>query len=71
MKGEKEAAAMEMTTEEAFVKVLQRHRIGHAFGIFGSPFMPVSGRSTRCYDLAPIARMRQSVAYQTWDAPAR
>jgi len=31
-----------MTTEEAFVKVLQRHRIAHAFGIIGSAFMPVS-----------------------------
>jgi sulfoacetaldehyde acetyltransferase len=31
-----------MTTEEAFVKVLQRHGIAHAFGIIGSAFMPVS-----------------------------
>jgi len=31
-----------MTTEEAFVKVLQRHGIEHAFGIIGSAFMPVS-----------------------------
>ncbi len=33
---------MRMTTEEAFVKVLQRHGIEHAFGIIGSAFMPVS-----------------------------
>mgnify|MGYP001301560636 CR=1 FL=1 len=31
-----------MTTEEAFVKVLQRHGIEHAFGIIGSAFMPIS-----------------------------
>ncbi len=31
-----------MTTEEAFVKVLQMHGIEHAFGIIGSAFMPVS-----------------------------
>jgi sulfoacetaldehyde acetyltransferase len=33
---------MKMTTEEAFVKVLQRHGIRHAFGIIGSAFMPIS-----------------------------
>ncbi len=33
---------MQMTTEEAFVKVLQRHGIDHAFGIIGSAFMPIS-----------------------------
>lgn len=33
---------MRMTTEEAFVKVLQRHGIAHAFGIIGSAFMPIS-----------------------------
>lgn len=33
---------MRMTTEEAFVKVLQRHGIDHAFGIIGSAFMPIS-----------------------------
>ncbi len=33
---------MKMTTEEAFVKVLQRHGLEHAFGIIGSAFMPVS-----------------------------
>ena len=31
-----------MTTEEAFVKVLQMHSIEHAFGIIGSAFMPIS-----------------------------
>lgn len=33
---------MRMTTEEAFVKVLQMHGIQHAFGIIGSAFMPIS-----------------------------
>ncbi|MBL0934343.1 MAG: sulfoacetaldehyde acetyltransferase [Rhizobiaceae bacterium] len=33
---------MRMTTEEAFVKVLQMHGIRHAFGIIGSAMMPVS-----------------------------
>ncbi|POF33888.1 sulfoacetaldehyde acetyltransferase [Roseibium marinum] len=33
---------MQMTTEEAFVKTLQRHGIEHAFGIIGSAFMPIS-----------------------------
>ena len=40
--------AMKMTTEEAFVKVLQMHGIEHAFGIIGSAFMPIS-------DLFPAA----------------
>ena len=31
-----------MTTEEAFVKVLQIHGIEHSFGIIGSAFMPIS-----------------------------
>jgi sulfoacetaldehyde acetyltransferase len=31
-----------MTTEEAFIKVLQIHGIEHAFGIIGSAMMPVS-----------------------------
>ena len=39
---------MRMTTEEAFVKVLQMHGIEHAFGIIGSAMMPVS-------DLFPVA----------------
>ena len=39
---------MKMTTEEAFVKVLQMHGIEHAFGIIGSAFMPIS-------DLFPTA----------------
>ena len=33
---------MKMTTEEAFIKVLQAHGIEHAFGIIGSAMMPVS-----------------------------
>lgn len=33
---------MKMTTEEAFIKVLQMHGIEHAFGIIGSAMMPVS-----------------------------
>src|SRR3954452_206020 len=39
---------MRMTTEEAFVKVLQMHGIEHVFGIIGSAFMPIS-------DLFPAA----------------
>ncbi|MCL4108735.1 UNVERIFIED_CONTAM: hypothetical protein GTU68_049076 [Idotea baltica] len=31
-----------MTTEEAFVKTLQKHGIQHAFGIIGSAIMPIS-----------------------------
>ena len=42
---------MKMTTEEAFVKVLQRHGIREAFGIIGSAFMPIS-------DLFPQAGIR-------------
>ncbi len=38
---------MKMTSEEAFVKVLQRHGIDNAFGIIGSAFMPVSDLFTR------------------------
>jgi sulfoacetaldehyde acetyltransferase len=37
-----------MTTEEAFIKVLQMHGIEHAFGIIGSAMMPIS-------DLFPAA----------------
>jgi len=33
---------MKMTTEEAFIKVLQMHGIDQAFGIIGSAFMPIS-----------------------------
>ncbi len=33
---------IKMTTEEAFIKVLQMHGIEHAFGIIGSAFMPIS-----------------------------
>ena len=42
---------MKMTTEEAFVKVLQMHGIEHAFGIIGSAMMPIS-------DLFPAAGIR-------------
>jgi len=38
----------QMTTEEAFVKVLQMHGIENAFGIIGSAMMPIS-------DLFPAA----------------
>jgi sulfoacetaldehyde acetyltransferase len=33
---------MKMTTEEAFIKVMQMHGIEHVFGIIGSAFMPIS-----------------------------
>jgi sulfoacetaldehyde acetyltransferase len=50
---------MKMTTEEAFVKVLQMHGIEHAFGIIGSAFMPIS-------DLFPKAGIRfWDVAHET------
>ncbi len=39
---------MKMTTEEAFIKVLQMHGIDQAFGIIGSAMMPIS-------DLFPVA----------------
>ncbi len=42
---------MKMTTEEAFVKVLQMHGIQHAFGIIGSAMMPIS-------DLFPSAGIK-------------
>ena len=45
---------MKMTTEEAFIKVLQMHGIDNAFGIIGSAFMPIS-------DLFPKAGI------QFWD----
>ena len=38
---------MQMTTEEAFVKVLQMHGVDNAFGIIGSAFMPISDLFTR------------------------
>ena len=44
-----------MTTEEAFVKVLQKHGISNAFGIIGSAMMPIS-------DLFP------SAGISFWDA---
>ena len=42
---------MKMTTEEAFVKVLQMHGIEHAFSIIGSAMMPIS-------DLFPAAGIK-------------
>ncbi|MEL6585121.1 MAG: sulfoacetaldehyde acetyltransferase [Pseudomonadota bacterium] len=42
---------MKMTTEEAFVKTLQRHGIRHAFGIIGSAMMPIS-------DIFPVAGIK-------------
>jgi sulfoacetaldehyde acetyltransferase len=42
---------MKMTTEEAFVKTLQRHGIRQAFGIIGSAMMPIS-------DLFPTAGIK-------------
>jgi sulfoacetaldehyde acetyltransferase len=50
---------MKMTTEEAFVKVLQMHGIEHGFGIIGSAFMPIS-------DLFPAAGIAfWDVAHET------
>ncbi len=50
---------MKMTTEEAFVKVLQQHGIENAFGIIGSAFMPIS-------DLFPKAGIKfWDVAHET------
>ena len=40
-----------MTTEEAFIKVLQMHGIDNAFGIIGSAMMPIS-------DLFPAAGIK-------------
>ncbi len=42
---------MKMTTEEAFIKVLQMHGIDTAFGIIGSAMMPIS-------DLFPAAGIK-------------
>lgn len=42
---------MRMTTEEAFVKVLQKHGLDNAFGIIGSAMMPIS-------DLFPAAGVK-------------
>jgi sulfoacetaldehyde acetyltransferase len=50
---------MKMTTEEAFVKVLQMHGIENAFGIIGSAMMPISDLfpQGRYYLLGRRARM--------------
>ena len=52
---------MKMTTEEAFVKVLQMHGIEHAFGIIGSAFMPISDLfpESRDYVLGRRARVQR------------
>ena len=42
-----------LTTEEAFVKVPQRHGTEHVFGIIGAAFMPRS-------DLFPVVRCPSS-----------
>jgi sulfoacetaldehyde acetyltransferase len=42
---------VKMTTEEAFIKVLQAHGIEHSFGIIGSAMMPIS-------DLFPAAGIK-------------
>ncbi len=42
---------MKITTEEAFIKVLQMHGIDTAFGIIGSAMMPIS-------DLFPAAGIK-------------
>jgi sulfoacetaldehyde acetyltransferase len=42
---------VKMTTEEAFIKVLQMHGIEHSFGIIGSAMMPIS-------DLFPAAGIK-------------
>jgi len=42
MRTRQENQTMKMTTEEAFIKVLQMHGIEHSFGIIGSAFMPIS-----------------------------
>jgi biotin operon repressor len=53
-----EAAMNLMTTEEAFVKVLQMHGIEHAFGIIGSAMMPISDLFPRPASPSGTARMR-------------
>src|SRR5271167_905644 len=59
METHRDFEAMKMTTEEAFVKVLQMHGIEHAFGIIGSAFMPIS-------DLFPAAGITfWDVAHET------
>jgi len=50
-----------MTTEEAFVKVLQAHGIEHAFGIIGSAFMPISDLFPKAGLLFGMLLMKQMV----------
>ena len=49
---------MKMTTEEAFVKVLQKHGIRHAFGIIGSAMMPISDIFPKAASPSGIARTK-------------
>merc|ERR1719383_808477 len=49
--GPAQAQTARLTTEEAFVKVLQKHGINNAFGIIGSAMMPIS-------DLFPAAGIK-------------
>ena len=51
-----------MTTEEAFVKVLQMHGIEHAYGIIGSAFMPISDIFPRLELHFGMLLMKQMVA---------
>ena len=53
---------MKMTTEEAFVKVLQMHGIEHAFGIIGSAFMPISDLFPRPASPSGTSRTRPMAA---------
>merc|ERR1712176_1070614 len=47
----KSSGKMKMTTEEAFVKTMQKHKIDNIFGIIGSAMMPIS-------DLFPSAGIK-------------
>ena len=49
---------MKMTTEEAFIKVLQMHGIEHSFGIIGSAMMPISDLFRQRVSNSGIALMK-------------
>lgn len=53
---------MKMTTEEAFVKVLQMQGIEHAFGIIGSAMMPISDLFPRPESVSGIALTSATLA---------
>ena len=57
-----------MTTEEAFVKVLQMHGIEHSFGIIGSAFMPISGTGY-CPDTSVSHRLKHTCHQKYWSLP--